>query len=409
MKLDLPLIILILLSLPVAVTASAQDAEFGGWYGENRARLDQLVQDYGSGSADYDPEKRPIAVFDWDNTVAKNDIGAATVAWVIQHGLVHQPADWASVMPFLTAGAAARLNTLCRFGVVGEPLDTPSSPDCASELLAVYRRAALTDGTPAFAGYNHHTFKPTAAWQSILLAGYSPDEVRQLAEQVIEAHTSAEIGATQTVGHTDGVDAYIRLYPLIHGLITELQTAGFDVWVVSASPQHVVEPFASRVGVAADHAIGIRSEIDPTGRQTTRFQSCTSDDPQDGLITFADGKRCWINRVILGIQGEQAMERAPDGRGPVFVAGDAGTDLTMLRDATALRLVINRNKTDLMCYAYHNEDGNWLVNRMFIEPKPERAQAYSCSVDACTSTEGNGVPCLDESGSTIPDQRDTVF
>ena len=408
MKSILSVILVALSATLVSTPIFAQDVEFGGWHAENRARLDQLIQEYGTPSATYDPENRPIAVFDWDNTVAKNDIGAATVAWVIQNGLVHQPADWAAVTPFLTPATAERLNALCRFGVVGELLDTPSVPQCASEMLSVYREAALTDGTPAFSGYDHTTFKPTAAWQSILLAGYTPGEVTALAEQVIAAHTSAEVGATQTVGLTEGVDAYIRLYPAIQALITDLQIAGFDVWVVSASPQHVVEPFAARVGVAADHVIGIRSEID-AGRQTTRFQSCTSDEAQDGLITFADGKRCWINRVILGIEGEQALGPAPVGQGPVFVAGDAGTDLTMLRDATALRLVINRNKTDLMCYAYHNQDGNWIVNPMFIDPKPQRVESYRCSVDACTSANGSRVPCLDAAGEVIPDQRDTVF
>ena len=36
----------------------------------------------------------------------------------------------------------------------------------------------------------------------------------------------------------------------------------------------------------------------------------------------------------------------------VFAAGDSSTDLTFLEDATALRLVINRNDPALMCSAY---------------------------------------------------------
>jgi hypothetical protein len=126
-------------------------------------------------------------------------------------------------------------------------------------------------------------------------------------------------------------------------------------------------------------------------------------------MTFADGKRCWINQVILGIEGGEALERAPERRRPVFVAGDATTDVTMLRDATVLRLVFNRNKPELMCYAYDNEDGRWLINPMFIDPKPLRSDPYPCSTTACRLADGTPAPCLNEQNVVISDQRDSVY
>lgn len=42
--------------------------------------------------------------------------------------------------------------------------------------------------------------------------------------------------------------------------------------------------------------------------------------------------------------------------------------MTFITDATALRLVINRNQIELMCRAYDDSDGRWLVNPMFIDP-----------------------------------------
>ena len=186
--------------------------------------------------------------------------------------------------------------------------------------------------------------------------------------------------------------------------------SSFAVWIVSASPQHVVEPFAARVGVSPDRVIGIRSELDDNGRLTAGFQACGPvASGENSLMTFADGKRCWINQVIVGIDGPEALDRAPEGRRPVFVAGDAVTDITMLRDANGLRLVINRNKPELMCYAYHNEDGNWLINPMFIEPKPARQDLYPCSTTACRLADGTPTPCLDEQGLVIPYQVDSVF
>ena len=61
------------------------DARISGWTDANRARLDKLLVDRGIVSASFDPKKRPVAVFDWDNTVIKNDIGDATFFWMLKH------------------------------------------------------------------------------------------------------------------------------------------------------------------------------------------------------------------------------------------------------------------------------------------------------------------------------------
>ena len=56
---------------------------------------------------------------------------------------------------------------------------------------------------------------------------------------------------------------------------------------------------------------------------------------------------------------------------PVFAAGDSDTDIEFLRDAT-YRLVVDRNKTEIMCNAFNNTDGHWRVNPMFIQPKAKK-------------------------------------
>ena len=104
------------------------------------------------------------------------------------------------------------------------------------------------------------------------------------------------------------------------------------------------------------------------------------------------------------------MQRNPDpAKRPVFAAGDSDTDLTFLQDATGLKLALNRNKKELMCNAYGNAGGRWLVNPMFIEPRPQQAQPYACATSACRDVEGAAVACVDEDGKPIPDQSDTVF
>jgi len=92
----------------------------------------------------------------------------------------------------------------------------------------------------------------------------------------------------------------------------------------------------------------------------------------------------------------------------VFAAGDSDTDVDFLRDAK-YKLVLNRNKTELMCYAYLNEQGSWRVNPMFLKPKSAFAAGYACATSACKDSAGAPVPCRDEAGNMIPDQLDTVY
>ena len=79
------------------------------------------------------------------------------------------------------------------------------------------------------------------------------------------------------------------------------------------------------------------------------------------------------NRWAAQMVAEHATEPAdpasvPDGRPPADLDGDTLTS----------RLVLNRNKTEVMCVAHDNADGRWLVNPMFIDPKRQSA-GYACA------------------------------
>ncbi|AUX41839.1 hypothetical protein SOCE26_032640 [Sorangium cellulosum] len=394
-----------------------------GWYGDNRQRLDALIDDLGALSPAYDPDKKPVSVFDWDNTVIKNDVGDATLFWMLLHDKVLQPPDgnWALTSPYLTDAAVAALGEACGAAAdPGEPLPTSTSAACADEILSVYVDHETTGGDAAFSGYNHRTIEPAYAWFAQLGAGHAPDEIAAFAAAAIQENLAAEEGAVQTVGTRQGLTAWLRIYEPIRDLIDTMQKNGFDVWVVSASPQSVVEPFAARVNIAADRVIGIRQVATDNGTLTYDLQGCgpVPDGTNDGagsftgnsMITYIEGKRCWINKVIFGDAGPTALQRNPDrSKRPAFGAGDSDTDLSFLQDATGLRLAINRNKKELMCNAYRNYAGTWLINPMFISPRGRLDAGYACSTTACVDAAGAPVPCLDEAGKVIPDQADNVY
>lgn len=392
------------------------------WHGDNRGRLDALIQEHRVDGEALATARRPVAVFDWDNTVMKNDVGDATFFWMVRNDKVLQPpnGNWRLTSASLTADAAASLAQACgTLAEPGQPLPTSTSAACATELVTVYSSAKTTSGKAAFSGWNYRRMEPSYAWAAQLTAGHTVAESRAFAESALQENLAAAQGATQKVGSVDGLTAWVRIYEQQKDLIGTLQDNGWDVWIVSASPQPWVEAAATRVSIAADHVVGIRL-VESAGRLTYDLQGCgdVPDGQNDGaggvrgnsLITYIDGKRCWVNKAIYGDTSAGAMQRnANAAMRPLLSAGDSDTDVTFLQDAVGLKLVLNRNKKELMCNAYGNTGGRWLVNPMFIEPKAQQAAPYPCATSACKSADGASVACVDEDGKPIADQQDTVF
>ncbi|MFC9758190.1 haloacid dehalogenase-like hydrolase [Streptomyces sp. NPDC056921] len=384
-----------------------------GWYGANQARIQRLINRYGSCSPlHHDGRAAPVAVFDWDNTVIKNDVGDATMFWLLRNSRIRQPehGDWRTTSRYLTNSAADSLRAACPEGT-GRDRTLPTATDtaCADEILSVYSEAATTSGQDAFAGYDRRTMEPSYAWLAQLTHGWTAAQVRSFAAAARAENLAAPVGATQQVGSTTDATGYARYYEQQRDLIRTLRRAGFDVWIVSASPQPVVDVWARGVDVAPGNVIGIRSTTE-RGRYTSRLSACGTARPgDDSQITYIDGKRCWINKEIFGVRGAAASRVQDPSMRPVFAAGDSDTDVSMLRDATGLRLALNRNKAELMCRSYDDADGKWLVNPMFIGAKGRMNGVYPCATTGYTASDGASRPVLRGDGSVIPDQYDTVF
>jgi phosphoserine phosphatase len=380
------------------------------WYGDNRAGLQAWIDARGCDSAGFDAAAPPVAVFDWDNTMIKGDVGDAITFWMIKNARVKQPPglDWTATSPFLSDDAATALATACAGTAEGVALPTDVDLDCADEMLSIYIDGKTTGNLAAFTGWNYRRIEPAYAWTAQLLAGYTEDQIRGFANAAIEQHLANDIDTTQTVG-TRTVASWFRVYEQQQALVVALQTAGYDVWIVTASPQPVVQEFAERVGVANDHVIGIRSLLDDAGKLTYHFAGCGPvADGDDTMITYIEGKRCWVNKVIYGDDTATAIDRRPDGQRHVFAAGDSDTDADFVRDAD-YKFVLNRNKKELMCLAYDGLGEDWLINPMFIAPRDMRTTAFPCSTTACKDTGGAGVPCRDDANVVIPDQIDRVY
>ncbi len=265
-----------------------------------------------------------------------------------------------------------------------------------------------TAGKAVFAGANERYMEASYAWVGQILQGYRPAQVRAIAAKARKAALRAPIGATQKVGSSTET-AWIRYYPEMRDLIKTLKKAGIEPWVVSASPKEFADVWGPGVGINSAHTIGI-SQLLHKGKLTGHLKGCGGlPDGSDSIMTYIDGKRCFINKIILGVEGSLALKPMPRSLRPTVAGGDATTDVSMVRDATGAHVVLNRNKDELMCHAYDNRDGRWAINPMFIQPLPKKQGLYPCSTTAYVDADGNHGPVRRTNGTIIPDQADTVF
>ncbi|MEU7181588.1 MULTISPECIES: haloacid dehalogenase-like hydrolase [Streptomyces] len=380
------------------------------WYGDNRAKLQKMIDERGlCGHPSPGPEGRPVAAFDWDNTVVKNDISDATLAWALQHDKILRPKSWRDTSPWLTKAADRALTTACGTTVpAGHPLPTAKNTACTDEIMEIRGEGRTMSGAPAFAGdWNHRRTVPQYAWVPQLFAGLTPAALTSYARQARARNLAAPVGTEQTVG-THTMAGYIRYYDQQKDLIRTLKAAGFDVYIVSASSETVAAAWSGGVGVDRAHTIGIRSTV-RDGRFTTGIRGCG--DVKDGrgeAIPYIDGKRCWINQEIFKIKGAEAWRKQDPAHRIALGGGDADTDVTFVGDATGAHLAINRNKSELMCRGYDNADGRWVVNPMFIDPLPRKSGGYPCATKGYTNTDGAPGPVRRPDGTVVPDQRDRV-
>ena len=109
-------------------------------------------------------------------------------------------------------------------------------------------------------------WRRSTGWRSCLLYTSSAAQIQATATAAKTENLAKPIDSKQTVGGVQ-VTNWVRIYDQMKDLIRKLQQNGFDVWVLSASPQPIVEVWGTEVGVSADHVIGIRN-VEQGGKYT---------------------------------------------------------------------------------------------------------------------------------------------
>lgn len=148
--------------------------------------------------------------------------------------------------------------------------------------------------------------KPYVENRVHFLAGLSPDEIAQIGTDCFEAM------------YKD------KFYPEMKALIANLKEFGFEVWILTASPEYLYQGFfAKELGISTANIIGARSVVEH-GKTTSKIILPI---PQD------DGK---ANSIPTFIKIK-----------PLIVGGNSRGDMDMINESAGLKIVVNPDDVDV--------------------------------------------------------------
>ena len=156
--------------------------------------------------------------------------------------------------------------------------------------VARYREMKLVDKPAAY------------AWLAQINAGHALEQVRAWARAAVDARPGG-----------------LPIFASQRRLIDHLRSLNFEIYVVTASIKWAVEPAAARLGIDADHVLGITTHVSAAGVVGTEWTL---------PITWREGKA-------------ERLLQATGGRRPVLASGNTYGDIALLESATDVRLAVS--------------------------------------------------------------------
>ncbi|WP_246583035.1 haloacid dehalogenase-like hydrolase [Clostridium simiarum] len=334
----------------------------GNFAYENYESLKSLIENKGNKSKDYDENKKPYAVFDWDNTSIINDTEDSVLAYQLMNlKFKMDPKEFSRVIrigvpkdnfnekfnnkegnPVNIELIGADIDSDYKFLYDNyEGLNGDKSLDYIKQTLQYkdfiaktrYLYDAISDSFDLDVSY---------PWVIYLFSGMTVDEVSKLSEESIIYWLKHEINRTTWTSPLglegkSGIvsvtfNSGIKPIKEMQNLYKTLMYNGIDVYICSASYLYVVREFASnpKFGyiIPKENVFGMQLEIDKGGLIKPELKINYDQ-------TQGEGKTKTIKRFLVKKHG---------GKSPLIVSGDNHGDVSMLSSFhdTSFSLIINR-------------------------------------------------------------------
>ncbi|MBF0777615.1 haloacid dehalogenase-like hydrolase [Streptococcus cuniculi] len=328
----------------------------GNWEDVLHTRLVKLIEENGKMSKDYKEDKKPYAVFDWDNTTIINDIGEATFTYQISNLAFKMTPEQFDTAVRETLpeddfkeefnnkdGQAVNINKIATdlladytvlyneySGMKGsKSLDEVKKMDEFKDFSAKLRYLYEAVGGTFSSDISY-------PWVTYMYAGMTSEEVQELTEKSIDYALKDDLvyetweSPSTLKGEAGQVSVTFKLgvrsVQEMQNLYKAMMDNGIDVYICSASYYDVIVPYAtnSKYGynIPKDHVFAMRLVKDEAGVIQSKFDTSYAQ-------TQGEGKTKTIKDLI-------AVNY--DGAEPIMIGGDSNGDYAMLKDFPELQV-----------------------------------------------------------------------
>lgn len=358
-------------SATTVASAQVHEVTSPNWDPTVKAAINSFLRTYGNQSPTYNPNEKPYAVFDFDNTTSILDMEEQLMIWQLDHlAFAIAPDKMEDVL--LTGIPTDKLDlTYGANDGDGAPVKIRTAiADAAADYKVLYEKHLVTtQGSELSAEAQqlpeYQDFKAkmrwlydaigdtmdasvSYPWVTYWFTGMTPSDVYNLAltcdayyGDPAKGQTWSKGSYTSPAGLATKAGAVsvsyklgVTVTPEIKELYGALAANGIDVWICSASPIDVIraaKDYFKLPGVTG--VVAMTNKTDSQGRYINEY------DYDLHAQTQGVGKSLTISKVV-----------APkyNGRGPIFAAMDSQGDFnfcTEYKDTKEV-LVVNRQRTD---------------------------------------------------------------
>lgn len=354
------------LACVVFFAASCHNNDFpqGNWGNVTYAKLCSVIDKNGSDSPEYNKDERPYAIFDIDNTMIVGNLMQSLFRYqVINLKFKFTPQQIRSVLSYgipdldriihkesITIGMLiddieADYDYLYENFIEASYYET-SGPrfkdilrsneyqDFCAKMIALSRGISKKYSYEQSCRWHMNTFEGMDDFEISYLSKTASQYLISLGDRhTVKLHSpfSGHCGIVKTQ-YKEG----INIIPEMVSLIDRLKEKGFDIYVISSSPEHMVE------NIACNPEFGFN--IPPENVYGTRHAS-----DEDYIQPIGLGKPQIIKKILIPSHGN---------REPVIISGYCAIDHDMLSFFDNAQLVLVTDIKDSDCKISHPSRGN---------------------------------------------------
>ncbi|MBW7858242.1 MAG: haloacid dehalogenase-like hydrolase [Leptonema sp. (in: Bacteria)] len=199
-----------------------------------------------------------LAAFDFDHTLIQGDQGEALMNYIVLSGKTCANQEW-FWQDWPKAALPKQDSLKKQFDAYNHYADPLLLAQWADSLIDVYELIR-----------NQHGNEAAYRWSSIFFAGLTESEIGDLSIQVFERELSQDINSIVLPSGRE-LPIGLRIRPQMKELVADLLNRGWQVFIVTASPQIPISVLSHYWGLSSTQVIGMNLKTNGNGLLTSKI------------------------------------------------------------------------------------------------------------------------------------------